>query len=146
MRWCLALLVAVEAACGSPQDPLECATVETSCAPLYPPTFDNVYATTLAAKCGSDGVACHSNAGMKGGMSFADRDTAYASLLAVGEDRVIPGDPACSEMIIRVFATGSVQMPPGVDLSAEERCALVQWVAAGALPAAGQSVTASERP
>jgi hypothetical protein len=146
MRWCLALLLAVEAACGSPQAQPECVTVETSCAPLYPPTFDNVYATTLAAKCGSDRVACHSNAGMKGGMSFQDLDTAYASLLAAGEDRVIPGDPACSEMIIRVSATGSAQMPPGVDLSPEERCALVQWISAGALPAAGQAADASVRP
>ena len=43
----------------------------------------------------------------------------YEQLLAVGQGRVIPGDPACSEMIVRTNSPGEdYQMPPGDALTA----------------------------
>lgn len=112
-------------------DPPECIEVDLSCAPLYVPTFDNVYANTLTDGCGGMRVACHSAEGQKGGMSFEDPETAYAALLA---GRVKPGDASCSEMIVRIHALGeSYQMPPGSPLSEAERCAVTRWVQEGAL-------------
>jgi hypothetical protein len=133
--WPYALVLAVGLGACSGGDPtLECnTTVTASCTPLYPPTFDNVYSMTLAPHCGSEAAACHSDAGMKGGMTFSTIEHAYDELLEAGEDRVIPGDPSCSIMIIRTHASSaSVKMPPGSTLPDAEKCALVQWVANGA--------------
>jgi len=115
------------------QEP-RCIDVDTSCAPLYQPTFDNVYTNTLQGKCGSTNVSCHSAAGHMGGMSFADPATAYAALLDSTKRRVVPGDPGCSRIIVRTNGIGTdYQMPPGAPLSDEhERCAMILWVANGA--------------
>jgi len=125
--WLAALSAALA---GCPEEgPPACVTVETSCAPLYEPTFANVFSTTLRTTCGSQLGSCHS-AGGRGKMSLADPAIAYASLL---DGRVTPGDPGCSEIIVRTGAPGKdYQMPPGVNLGAAERCSLIQWVAAGA--------------
>jgi len=133
--WLAALWVALA---GCPEDgPPACVAVETSCTPLYAPTFDNVFNTTLKNGCGSGLGACHS-AGGAGEMSLATPEAAHASLL---DGRVTPGDPGCSEIIVRTAAPGkSYQMPPGIDLGAAERCSLIQWVAAGA-PGPGAAAT-----
>lgn len=135
-RWCLVAAVISLASCQD-QAPA-CKTVNTDCAALYGPHFDDVYNTTLAMKCGSDQTSCHSAAGLKGGMTFQDEAHAYASLLEDGKHRVEPGDPECSLMIVRVNSPGAdYQMPPGDALSEPERCALIKWVEAGA-PGPGQ--------
>jgi hypothetical protein len=123
------------AACG-PDAPPACITVAVDCAPLYQPDFDNIYNMTLRDTCGSEDVSCHSAAGKQGGMSFEDQQRAYDDLLA---GRVVPGNPGCSEMIVRTDSPGTeYQMPPGDPLSAPERCALIQWVMAGARPGPSQ--------
>ena len=128
--WFAAALALVPLA-GCPADPPpSCITVDTSCAPLYAPTFDNVYAMTLKNTCGSTQSSCHSAVGKQGGMSFQDPQHAYAALLA---GRVMPGNPGCSKMIVRTDSPGApYQMPPGDPIGEAERCALIQWVAAGA--------------
>jgi hypothetical protein len=127
--WLAALAVVLA---GCPDDgPPECVTVDTLCAPLYQPTFENVFNTTIRMTCGNQLGSCHSAQGA-GNMSLVDAPTAYASLL---DGRVTPGDPGCSELIVRTHAPGKgYLMPPGSGpgLSAPERCALVQWVQAGA--------------
>jgi hypothetical protein len=117
---------------GCPTDPPPpCVTVDTACAPLYTPTFDNLYNRTLRDTCGSQNSSCHSAVGMQGGMSFQDAKHAFDALLA---GRVKPGDPGCSKLIVRTDSPGaSYQMPPGDPLSEAERCVLIQWVAAGAM-------------
>lgn len=116
-------------ACAS-EPPPTCITVDLTCAPLYAPTFSNVYAMTLRDTCGSQRSSCHSAAGKQGGMSFEDPAHAYAALLA---GRVVPGDPGCSKMIVRTSSPGAdYQMPPGDAMSEAERCALIQWVQSGA--------------
>jgi hypothetical protein len=133
----LALAVALA---GCPADPPPaCIAVDASCAPLYVPTFDNIYTMTLRDSCGSQSASCHSAVGMQGGMSFQDQQHAFDALRA---GRVVPGDPACSKMIVRTDSPGAgYQMPPGDPLSAAARCALVQWVAAGA--SAGSAAAAA---
>jgi len=129
------LLAAVLVACTSSDPPPDCITVDTSCAPLYAPSFDNLYNMTLKDTCGSQRSSCHSAAGLQGGMSFQDAQHAYAALLA---GRVMPGNPGCSKVIVRTSSPGAdYQMPPGDPLSPAERCALIQWVQAGAPNLAG---------
>lgn len=124
--WLAALALA---ACTSDPPPA-CITVDTACAPLYSPTFDNIYSMTLQTTCGSDRSSCHSASGMQGGMSFQSAQRAFDSLTA---GRVVAGDPGCSKLIVRTSSPGEdYQMPPGDPLSAAERCALIQWVANGA--------------
>src|SRR5689334_23271273 len=94
-------LPAALAACPSDALPA-CTTVDTACSPLYDPTFANVYNTTLRVGCGSTLSSCHARGGA-GRMSLEDPTTAYQSLLA---GRVSPGDPGCSEMIVRTTSPG----------------------------------------
>jgi hypothetical protein len=127
----LATALAAWPLAGCMQDPPpECIAVNTTCAPLYQPTFDNIYNMTLRDTCGSARASCHSAIGRSGGMSFEDESHAYAALLA---GRVMPGDPGCSKMVVRTSSPGaSYQMPPGDPIGEAERCALIQWVQAGA--------------
>jgi hypothetical protein len=137
MRYLLFLL----ALAGCPQDPPPaCTMVDTSCMAGYPPTFDNVYKNTIKVSCGVDDNSCHSTAGHQGGLSFQEGEmAAYTALMqSSGLDpsrkRVVPGDPACSLMIVRTEGVGKdYQMPKGDPLTPEARCALVQWVEAGAM-------------
>jgi hypothetical protein len=143
MRRMWLVVGAAMAGCPSTPPPA-CITVDLGCAPGYVPTFDNVYANTINKSCGADKSACHSAAGHMDGLVFADEPTAYAGLLAASQrdpsrPRVKPGDPACSLMIVRTDSPGTdYQMPPGDPLPAVERCALVQWVQAGALNGSAQ--------
>ncbi|HEX3757064.1 MAG TPA: c-type cytochrome domain-containing protein [Kofleriaceae bacterium] len=131
--------VAALAAGCSADPPPACITVDTSCAPLYAPTFDNIYTMTLRDTCGSQSASCHSAVGMQGGMSFQDQQHAFDALLA---GRVVPGNPGCSKMIVRTDSPGaSYQMPPGDPLSEPARCALIQWVAMGAPAGSASSAT-----
>ncbi len=137
----IAAAVAVVGLGCAADPPPECITVDTSCAPLYAPTFDNIYTMTLRDTCGSQSASCHSAVGMQGGMSFQDQQHAFDALRA---GRVVPGNPGCSKMIVRTDSPGaSYQMPPGDPLSAAARCALILWVADGASDGSGSSVTAA---
>jgi hypothetical protein len=129
----VAVALAVGAAsCGG--DELVCIDVDLTCQPLYPPTFDQIFTRTLAPRCGVEGGACHSREGRKAGLVLDDRDQAYR--LLVDGRRVMPGEPSCSILIERIYAApSSLRMPPGRTLADAERCALLQWVQAGAPPA-----------
>jgi hypothetical protein len=144
LRVCLIGGIFAVVALGCTSDtPPACITVDTACAPLYAPTFDNAYSMTLRDGCGSQRSSCHSAAGKQGGMSFEDEAHAYAALLA---GRVVPGDPGCSKMIVRTSSPGeSYQMPPGDPLSEAARCSLIQWVQAGA-PMGSQAVELAPAP
>ena len=137
-RWFVGIVLSLLAGCPS-EPPPECIAAEhaidESCAPGYVPTFENVYKNTIKDGCGSTKSNCHSAAGRAGDMSLATQDIAYEELLDATQGRVIPGDPRCSEMIVRTNSPGEdYQMPPGEALSAPARCALVQWVLQGANP------------
>ena len=100
--------------------------------PGYMPIFPKVYSNTLMPNCGYNDGSCHSASGRAGGLSFATEQDAFDGLMMLG--RVKPGNPSCSEFIVRTNSPGKdYQMPPGDPLSTEEQCALVQWVQDGAL-------------
>ncbi|GMV12860.1 MAG: hypothetical protein HS104_08960 [Polyangiaceae bacterium] len=126
---CLLVLVG----CSEDADPRPACLgdLPATCAPLYAPEFDQIYAQTLSKKCATSGGSCHGPAGDKGGLTFADADGSFAELTSEG--RIVPGDPACSELVVRLDATGHAwSMPPGKPLSSGERCAIRTWIAQGA--------------
>jgi len=134
MRWMLLAIGVLVAGCPSSKTPPPaCITVDTTCAPGYVPTFDNVWHNTLQPTC-AQSASCHSATGHMGNLDMSDEATAYSELLAPAtidpkRARVVPGDPACSLMTVRTDSPGeSYEMPPGAPLSEPERCALVQWV------------------
>lgn len=137
---CGAALAALAlAGCGEGEPP-RCTTIDAQCTPRYAPTFSNVYENTLRQSCGSQSSVCHSAAGRKGGLSLESAAVAHAELVAGG--RVVPQDPACSELVVRIHGEGSSYlMPPGAALPAADRCAIEQWIAAGApgLPAVSEA-------
>lgn len=128
-RW--AQIAVLWGAFGCGEDEPTCATFEASCTPLYSPTFDQVYNRTLKPSCAQAGGACHAPDGNAGGVTFGDVEQSYQALVAGG--RVTPGDPTCSVLSKRLHSTDATfQMPPGQRLSAEARCSIGQWIAAGA--------------
>lgn len=120
------------AACGDD----DCVVVpEADCAPLYQPTFDNVFSKTLLPTCGANGSACHAPEGAKAGLVFADIEESYAALTEENSRGVLlePGDASCSVLMGRLAAEeGNQLMPPGQPLSAAELCAISSWIADGA--------------
>ena len=98
-------------------------------------------AMTLTPDCATGGLSCHASADAQGaaldGLFFADADEARALLLeARGESTfVVPGDPSCSQLVIRLATDDTVKrMPPGTTLPAGEVCSIAQWVQMGAMP------------
>ena len=140
MRWMLLLVLA-----GCPETPPPaCITVDTSCGAQYPPTFHNVYTNTLVPDC-SMTSACHSATGHQANLSFGgDEASAYTALMQnssidPSRARVVPGDAACSLLTVRIDSPGTdYQMPKGDALAPEERCAITQWVQAGAMMGSAQ--------
>ena len=129
------LVGALPAACTS-KSGAECVTgLPAECAPLYPPTFDQIFSRTLATTCAQPGGVCHATAGVQGGLLFISADSAYAQLLGQtdGRARVIPDNPACSLLVERIESSDpAAVMPPKAPLSEAERCSIRQWIAAGA--------------
>lgn len=133
-RGLFAAALGLLAGCKEPPPACTSVAIDLTCNTQYVPTFDNVYNNTLDRHCGTREGSCHAATG-DAGLSFADRQTAFESLT---NGHVTPGDPACSELIVRTIESGTdYQMPPKEALSAFDRCALVKWVAAGA-PGPGQ--------
>jgi hypothetical protein len=115
------------AACGGP-GVLEPPELDLACTPQYPPSYAEVFANTLRPDCGVGG--CHAGARPRGGLDLSEIDRAYDGLL---DGRVIPGDPAHSEAVQRLYTTlRAYQMPPGDPLTDAEKCAVVQWIHGGA--------------
>src|SRR3954464_8759887 len=112
--------VAAVALAGCQETPPPCITVDPTCAPQYVPTFPNVYANTISKDCGSTQGACHSASG-DSGLSFTTQQTAYDNLL---KSYVKPGDPGCSEFVVRTSSPGKdYTMPKGSRLAPPESCA-----------------------
>lgn len=124
------------AACSSKDSELTCVTnLDLSCAPLYAPTFDNVFTRTMKPTCAQPGGACHAAAGAQNGLVLENEGAAYALLLGKtdGRARVLPGNAACSLVTEHLESTDASQvMPPGGQLQQAERCAIEQWIQNGA--------------
>lgn len=128
-----ALTLASSCSSNEEPPPLVCIDggIDLACTPAYEPTFANVFAQTLQPRCGYGGAACHTVSGRQGGLVFAVADEAHDTLLK--QYAVRPGRPECSPAVQRMLATDSlVRMPPGGGLEDEHKCAIAQWIAAGA--------------
>jgi hypothetical protein len=130
VRFALCCLLA---ACSQP-GPATCVDPPPAgCAPLYSPTYDEIFTRTLQPTCGKSGSSCHSAQGAQGGLVFENADDAYRRLTDPNRPRVVPGDPACSMMIERLSSDDPMRrMPPGRALSEPERCSISKWIEAGA--------------
>jgi hypothetical protein len=119
------------ASCDEPtRAPCVAASFDAGCAPSYEPTYDAVYANTLKPSCAKSGVSCHASTGRQGGLNFDDAEDAYTALK---RRSVVPGEPACSDLVRRIGALdGNVRMPPGRSLPADEQCSIVRWIERGA--------------
>ena len=104
------------------------------CAPLYAPTFTDIYSRRLSTTCSSGGGACHGASegrGGRGGLTLDDADSAYQGL--VDEGRVTPGDADCGDLVERLTTSDpGTLMPPGSPLPDSESCAIRQWISDGA--------------
>ena len=128
------------ASCTSHSDPPPPACVtglSLDCKPLYdPPVYQTIFDKTLRPTCATGTGTCHTSDAAMGGLVLQDADSAYALLLGTtdGRKRVVPGDPACSLLMIRIDSTDpNLHMPRGPNsLLDAEKCAIAQWIAAGA--------------
>ncbi len=128
MQWFVIAAAMALAGCGS-EPPPACTTVDTMCSPLYTTTsYANVYSQTIAQDCGADKGACHSANGAAV-ISLVGEQQSFDNLALY----LTPGDPGCSEFIVRTSSPGKdYQMPKGAPLIESEQCALRKWVEAGA--------------
>jgi hypothetical protein len=130
----LLLFAGLLAGCPGSDPPGDACTpvpVDASCTPAYEPTYEKLFTTTFNPGCVKSGGTCHSSVGHQGGLVFEDIDDSYRRLHDTGV--VKDGDPACSPIVARVTSTnGKIRMPPAVQLSAGEQCAIERWIAAGA--------------
>lgn len=123
------LLLMLAAGCGA----YTCVDVHSDCAPLYAPTWDNVYEQTIVPSCATAGAGCHAGEGAQGDLVLEAKAEAYRQLVDGQEPRVLAGDAGCSLLVIRIeHSNGDRVMPPGLQMSEEERCAIRQWVEQGA--------------
>jgi hypothetical protein len=111
--------------------------LNTNCAATYdPPTYQTIFDRILHPTCAAGIGTCHTADAAKGGLVFADADTAYALLLGTvgGRARVLPGDAHCSLIVERLASSDpSFHMPPGPNsIPPGDQCTIVRWIQAGA--------------
>jgi hypothetical protein len=141
---CCALVLAVVTILGcQPEEPTDegsevpaCVEYELDgCTALYPATYDQVWTQTLSDGCGPQGSACHAQAGSGGaldGLVFVDAQASWDHMLAEG--LVVPGDPLCSPLFVRLAIDDpELRMPPGSSgLAPGAVCSIGTWIADGA--------------
>src|SRR5215471_2800955 len=126
--------------CSSPSStppPSTCVNdVKTDCRVLYdPPTYPIIFDNILHKSCAIGMGSCHTSDVAMGGLVFEDADVAYSLLLGQmgARQRVVPNDPACSLLVVRLESPDpNYVMPKGSRLPDEAICDVVQWIAAGA--------------
>jgi hypothetical protein len=131
MRWVgLVLLSASAVSCGPAPGPSCADAVLPYCEPSAPPDFDTLYATVLRPSCVVM-TACHSTYEHQGDLILDQPAIAYDQFSRF----VTPGDARCSVVGERITTPiTSRRMPPAGGLSDANRCAILTWIEAGALP------------
>ncbi len=126
-------------ACGS--DDAETATcappLVADCAPLYEPTYDNLFERTFNPTCGVGGSSCHQSGGdgTKGGLTFDNPERTYKTLLDASRSwrLVDTSKPECSKVVYKITSHDMhVVMPPGRPLVLAEQCVIEKWIQKGA--------------
>jgi hypothetical protein len=122
------LVLAILAGCAGGGDGECIPDLPEACTPQYDPTFDEVWQNTLEPTCAVSG--CHGGGSASGGLAMPDIDATHGTL--IDAVYVIPGDASCSHLVDHLEPAGLGDMPPGVTLDEAERCAIRQWIDAGA--------------
>jgi hypothetical protein len=121
------------AACGDDSGELACVELDLKCDAAFDPTFVNVYKFVISPSCAAAG--CHDAKGVDG-LSMSTEDEAYKGLVdgVGGKPRVIKGDASCSILTERIETEEIARRMPlmGDQLSEKDRCAIEQWIEAGA--------------
>ena len=92
-----------------------------------------MYTNTITRSCGVGAGTCHGPNPITN-LDFTGIEATYEILLGQAEQPayVLPGDPNCSQLMIRLDQPDPTDtMPPGLPLSESERCAVRQWVEQG---------------
>jgi len=128
-------------ACGvdeapGPAAPPDCVeNLNLNCSPSDdPPIYPTIYPTLIQPQC-TLGSSCHSADGAMGGLVLAKADDTYDTLLGLkgGTKYVVPGDAACSPLMVRLESHDpNFQMPRGSRFSEPQLCDFVKWIQAGA--------------
>jgi len=121
-------VVVLTAGCGEEVGDACVSNLDLQCTPQHAPTFSDIFDKTLRPTCTEAGF-CHASDPGQAGLVFEDEATAYGLVL---DSLVVPGDASCSQLVKRLEAEPADAMPPGAPLRAGERCAIIQWIEAGA--------------
>jgi hypothetical protein len=106
-----------------------------ACQPIVdPPTYQAVFDQIFHPTCAAGSGTCHTPDFAPKGLIFADADQAYQLLLTSPSPRVLPKNPSCSLLMIRLESSDpSYRMPPGpTGLLPSQLCAIAQWIEQGA--------------
>ena len=140
-RWAVLLVSIKLLACGGDDDAATdacLASLPETCAASIPVNYTSIYDKVLRPSCGAigSGSTCHGPSGNQGGLSLYDPKGTYAELLGTsdGRARVLPGDALCSVLMERLETSNIANRMPlnDVQLPAGLRCAVQQWIEAGA--------------
>jgi cytochrome c len=99
-----------------------------------PPLYSKIYPEIIQPQC-TVGSSCHSTDAAMGGLVLANADDTYDTLLGLkgGTKRVLPRDPACSPLMVRLESRDpNFVMPKGSRLSDAALCDFIQWIKEGA--------------
>ena len=125
----LFMLGASLVACGPAPAPI-CAETLPDCSGTTAPDFTTLRETVLEPSCVVM-TACHSSLEHQGDLILDDAAIAYDQISRF----VTPGDARCSVVGERITTPiTSRRMPPAGGLSDANRCAILAWIDAGALP------------
>ncbi|MET0595700.1 MAG: c-type cytochrome domain-containing protein [Polyangiaceae bacterium] len=102
---------------------------------LYPSSaYSTIFEKLVQPQC-AIGSSCHGANGAMGGLVLANADEAYDALLGTkgGTKHVVPGDPTCSPLMVRLESRdANFQMPRGSRFSEPALCNFIQWIKQGA--------------
>ena len=101
---------------------------------FWEPTYSNIFSESIQKKC-SLGSSCHSADAAMGGLVLVNADDTYDALLGLkgGVKRVLPHDPKCSPLMVRLASRDpNYVMPRGDPFKPPELCDFVQWIKQGA--------------
>jgi hypothetical protein len=101
---------------------------------IDPPVYGRIFGEIMHPQC-AVGSSCHGTEGAMGGLVLATADEAYDALLGLkgGTKHVLPNDPKCSPLMVRLESRDpNFQMPRGSRLTEPELCDFVQWIKKGA--------------
>lgn len=122
---------------GQPSPPPSCVeNLNVGCTAVqYPESnYSTIYRELILPQC-AIGSSCHGTGSAMGGLVLTNADDTYDALLGTkgGQKRVLPGDPACSPLMVRLHSRDPVfQMPRGNRLSEPALCNFIQWIKQGA--------------